>query len=132
MSQSTFLVAFGDFAAAVAAVAALVGLRFARQTVREARAEREAAKADQLYRRVERVGEILEVVSRQGTYLGGLMRLTWASDRSKLGRAMVGLADRLPACALLLSADTPKKATAAVDSARQEVRDELQRLSQQA
>lgn len=129
MSQSTILVAIGDFAAAAAAVAALVGLRFARQTVREARAERDAAQADRLYQRVERVGEIVEVVYRQGTYGRGLMRRVRAADRSRLGHAMVGLADRLPACTLLLSAETPKNAKAAAHNARQEVQNELERLS---
>jgi hypothetical protein len=49
MSADTILVAIGDMAAGVAAVAAVVGLRFARQTVREGeagRVEAEAARID--------------------------------------------------------------------------------------
>jgi hypothetical protein len=46
MSADTILVAVGDVAAGVAAVAAVIGLRFARQTVREGEAARvEAEKA---------------------------------------------------------------------------------------
>lgn len=108
-------------AAAVAAVAAVVALRFARQTVRDARAER-------LYRRVERVGQIVEDLY---TKAGAVGTELWAADRNRLGHALVGLTGRLPKCAALLGdmPETYQEATQLVSAARDEVRAELERLS---
>jgi hypothetical protein len=131
MNLSTILVAVGDLAAGVAAVAALVGLRFARQTVRDAQAAQAAGEVDRLYRRIEAAGEIIETMYRQGSYGWGFMRSVWTADRSRLGHAMVGLADRLPCCEALLDVDQPRKVHSAIEAARQEIRLELQQLGQQ-
>jgi hypothetical protein len=60
----TVVWAIGDVAAGVAAVAAVIGLRYARQTVREARAERWAGEEARLVRRLEWVGETIEHIDR--------------------------------------------------------------------
>jgi len=127
----TVLSAIGDVAAGVAAVAAVIGLRYARQTVREARAERWAAEHARLVRRLEWVGETIEHIDRlaeedqrvrpQGE--------TWRRGRNLLAQGFVGLAGVLPQTARLVDCADPYSARSMAMLAREEVAGELARLA---
>lgn len=129
----TVLSAMGDGAAGVAAVAAVIGLRYARQTVREARAERWAAEHARLNRRLEWVGETIEHIDRlaeedlrvwpQGE--------TWQRGRNLLAQGLVGLAGVLPLTARLVDCADPNSARSMAMLAREEVAGELARLARQ-
>lgn len=127
----TALSAIGDVAAGAAAVAAVIGLRYARQTVREARAERWAAEHARLVRRLEWVGETIEHIDRlaeedqrvrpQGE--------TWRRGRNLLAQGFVGLAGVLPQTARLVDCADPYSARSMAMLAREEVAGELARLA---
>ena len=127
----TVVWAIGDVAAGVAAVAAVIGLRYARQTVREARAERWAGEHARLARRLEWVGETIEHIDRlaeedqrvrpQGD--------TWRRGRSLLAQGFVGLAGLLPQTARLVDCADPTSARSMAVLAREEVAGELARLA---
>jgi hypothetical protein len=127
----TVVLAIGDVAAGVAAVAAVIGLRYARQTVREARAERWAGEHARLVRRLEWVGETIEHIDRlaeedqrvrpQGE--------SWRRGRSLLAQGFVGLAGLLPQTARLVDCADPSSARSMAMLAREEVAGELARLA---
>jgi hypothetical protein len=127
----TVVLAIGDVAAGVAAAAAVIGLRYARQTVREARAERWAGEHARLVRRLEWVGETIEHIDRlaeedqrvrpQGE--------SWRRGRSLLAQGFVGLAGLLPQTARLVDCADPSSARSMAMLAREEVAGELARLA---
>jgi hypothetical protein len=128
-AMDTVLSAIAAVAAGVAAVAAVTGLRYARQTVREARAERWAGEHARLVRRLEWVGETIEHIDRlaeedlrirpQGE--------TWRRGRSLLAQGFVGLAGLLPQTARLVDCADPYNARSMAMLAREEVAGELAR-----
>ena len=127
----TVLSAIAAVAAGVAAVAAVTGLRYARQTVREARAERWAGEHARLARRLEWVGETIEQIDRlaeedlrirpQGE--------TWRRGRNLLAQGFVGLTGLLPETARLVDCADPYSARSMAMLARDEVGGELARLA---
>jgi len=127
----TVLSAIGDVAAGVAAVAALIGLRYARQTVREARAERWAGEQARLVRRVEWVGETIEHIDRLAEEDQRIQPRgeSWRRGRSLLAQGFVGLAGLLPQTARLVDCADPSSARSMAMLAREEVAGELARLA---
>jgi hypothetical protein len=129
----TFGLVIGDVAAAVAAVAAVTGLSYARQTVREARAERIAAELARLTRRVEWVGETIEHIDRLAE---DDLRMrptgdTWRRGCHLLAQGFVGLDSRLPQTAQLVYCADPYSARSIAAVAREEVSAELARLARE-
>jgi hypothetical protein len=127
----TVLPAIGDVAAGVAAVAAVIGLRYARQTVREARAERWAGEHARLVRRLEWVGETIEHVDRLAEEDQRIRPQgeTWRRGRSLLAQGFVGLAELLPQTARLVDCADPYSARSMAMLAREEVAGQLARLA---
>jgi hypothetical protein len=127
----TVLPAIGDVAAGVAAVAAVIGLRYARQTVREARAERWAGEHARLVRRLEWVGETIEHLDRLAEEDQRIRPQgeTWRRGRSLLAQGFVGLAELLPQTARLVDCADPYSARSMAMLAREEVAGELARLA---
>jgi hypothetical protein len=121
--MDAFLAMIGDLAAGVAAVAALTGARYARQTVREARAERLEAEHVRLVRRLEWVGETIEHSRPVGE--------TWRRGRHLLAQGFVGLDNQLPRTAELTRCADPYSARSVARLAREEVGGELQRLARE-
>lgn len=132
-AMDTALSAIGDVAAAVAAVGAVIGLRYARQTVREARAERCAAEHARLVRRLEWVGETIEHVDRLAEEDQRIrpQGQTWRRGRNLLAQGFVGLAGMLPQTARLVDCADPYSARSMAMLAREEVAAELARLARQ-
>ncbi len=142
MSADTIIAAIGSAAALFAALFAYLALGKASETVREAKAarldaeqaardaaaDRREAERDRRYRRVERVGELVEDLYRKSYSVGTDI---WATDRNRLGHALVGLTDQLPRCAALMHAETPVEAAQMITDGREEVRQELERLSKE-
>jgi hypothetical protein len=127
----TFGLVIGDLAAAVAAGAALTGLSYARQTVREARAERIAAEQARLTRRVEWVGETIEHIDRlaeEDLHMRPNGE-TWRRGCRLLAQGLVGLDGRLPQTAQLVYCADPYSARSIVAAAREEIGIELGRLA---
>jgi len=127
----TVVSAIGDVAAGVAAVAAVIGLRYARQTVREARAERWAGEHARLVRRLEWVGETIEHIDRlaeedQRVWPQGE---GWQRGRNLLAQGFVGLAGLLPQTARLVDCADPRSARSMAMLAREEIAGELARLA---
>ena len=127
----TVVRAIGDVAVGVAAVAAVIGLRYARQTVREARAERWAGEEARLVRRLEWVGETIELIDRlaeedQRVRPHGE---TWCRGRNLLAQGIVGLPGLLPQTARLVDCADPNSARSMAILAREEVAGELARLA---
>jgi hypothetical protein len=129
----TFGLVIGDLAAAVAAGAALTGLSYARQTVREARAERIAAEQARLTRRVEWVGETIEHIDRLAEEDLRMRPTgeTWRRGCRLLAQGLVGLDGRLPQTAQLVYCADPYSARSIVAAAREEVGTELGRLARE-
>jgi hypothetical protein len=127
----TVLSTIGDVAAGVAAVAAVIGLRYARQTVREARAERWAGEQARLVRRLEWVGETIEHIDRLAEEDQRIRPQgeTWRRGRNLLAQGFVGLAGLLPQTARLVDCADPYSARSMAMLAREEVAGELARLA---
>ncbi len=127
----TFLMVIGDLAAGVAAIAAVTALRYARQTVLEARAERTAAEQARLTRRVEWVGEAVEHIDRlaEDDLRDRPVGQTWQRGRQLLAQGLVGLDGRLPRTAQLVSCADAYSARSITVVARDEVAAELARLA---
>jgi hypothetical protein len=127
----TFGLVIADVAAGVAAVAALTGLSYARQTVREARAERIAAEQARLTRRVEWVGETVEHIDRLADDDLHMRPNgeTWRRGCRLLAQGFVGLDGRLPQTAQLVHCADPYSARSIVAIAREEIGTELARLA---
>lgn len=129
----TLGLAISDVGAAVAAVAAVAGLAYARQTVREARAERIAGEQARLTRRVEWVGEIVEQIDRlaeEDLHMRP-MGETWRRGCRLLAQGFIGLDARLPQTARLVQCTDPYGARSIVAVAREEVAAELGRLARE-
>jgi hypothetical protein len=128
---NTVLSAIGDVAAGVAAVAAVIGVRYARQTVREARAERWAGEHARLVRRLEWVGETIEHIDRLAEDDQRIQPPgeSWRRGRSLLAQGFVGLAGLLPQTARLADCADPYSARSMAMLARDEVAGELARLA---
>lgn len=133
MAAIDVFLTIGDIAAGVAAVAALTGLYYARQTVREARAERVAAEQARLSRRVEWVGETVEHIDRlaEDDVHTRPVGETWRRGRQLLAPGFVGLDGRLPQTAKLMNCDDPYSARAIAALAREEIGTELGRLAEE-
>lgn len=129
----TVLSAIGDVAAGVAAVAAVIALRYARQTVREARAERWAAEHARLTRRLEWVGETIEHIDRLAEEDQRMRPQgeTWRRGRNLLAQGFIGLAGVLPQTVRLVDCADPYSARSMAMLAREEVAGELERLARQ-
>jgi hypothetical protein len=132
-AMDAFLSMIGDLAAGVAAVAALAGARYARQTVREARAERLDAEHVRLVRRLEWVGETIEHIDRlaeddQHSRPAGE---TWRRGRHLLAQGFVGFESQLPRTAELIRCADPYSARSIARLAREEVGSELHRLARE-
>ena len=127
----TVLPAIGDAAAGVAAVAAVIGLRYARQTVREARAERWAGEHARLARRLEWVGETIEHIDRLAEEDQRIQPPgeSWRRGRNLLAQGFVGLAGLLPQTARLADCADAYSARSMAMLAREEVAGELARLA---
>jgi hypothetical protein len=143
---NTILTAVTAFAALVTVWLAYLAFGKARETVDEARAaRREAAEAaiqaaadrrgeenDRQRRRLEHVGELVEDLfwaadlARRG---GKVAPDTWMSQRNRLGHALVGLHDRLPATTSLLDSTTAGQAFGPATQARNEIERELGKLA---
>ncbi len=123
----------GDLAAGVAAVAALTGARYARQTVREARAERLEAERVRLVRRLEWVGETIEHIDRlaEDDQHSRPVGESWRRGRHLLAQGFVGLDNQLPRTAELTHCADPYSARSIARLAREEVDGELQRLARE-
>jgi hypothetical protein len=123
----------GDLAAGVAAVAALTGARYARQTVREARAERIEAEHVRLVRRLEWVGETIEHIDRlaEDDQHARPVGETWRRGCHLLAQGFVGLDGQLPRTAELTHCADPYRARSIARLAREEVGTELQRLARE-
>jgi hypothetical protein len=121
----------GDVAAGVAAVAAVTGARYARQTVREGRAERLEAERARLVRRLEWVGETVEHIDRlaEDDQCVRPVGDGWRRGRQLLAQGFVGLDARLPRTAELVHCADPFTARSIVMHARAEVGEELRRLA---
>jgi hypothetical protein len=121
----------GDVAAGVAAVAAVTGARYARQTVREGRAERLEAERARLVRRLEWVGETVEHIDRLAEDDQRVRPVGdgWRRGRQLLAQGFVGLDARLPRTAELVDCADPFTARSIVMHARAEVGEELRRLA---
>ncbi len=131
--MDAFLSMIGDLAAGVAAVAALTGARYARQTVREARAERLEAERVRLVRRLEWVGETIEHIDRlaEDDQHSRPVGETWRRGRHLLAQGFVGLDGQLPRTAELTHCADPYSARSIARQAREEVGSELQRLARE-
>src|SRR5437660_3206059 len=90
----TVLVAIGDVAALAAAIFALLALRQASGTIREARKDRREAERNRMRDRVEHVGEILEAMASAAEDTPKRFLV----HRNRLGFALAGLRERLPKC----------------------------------
>lgn len=125
------LTMLGDVAAGTAAVAAVTGARYARQTVREARAERLEAERARLVRRLEWVGEAIEHIDRLAEDDQRIRPVGdgWRRGRQLLAQGFVGLDERLPRTAELVRCADPFTARAIVRHAREEVDEELRELA---
>jgi hypothetical protein len=143
---NTILTALTAFAALATVWLAYLAFSKARETVDEARAaRREAAEAavqaaadrrseehDRQRRRLEHVGELVEDLfwaadlARRG---GKVAPDTWISQRNRLGHALVGLHDRLPAATSLLDSATVGQAFGPATRARNEIERELGTLA---
>jgi hypothetical protein len=131
--MDAFLSMIGDLAAGIAAVAALTGARYARQTVREARAERLEAEHVRLVRRLEWVGETIEHIDRlaEDDQHSRPVGETWRRGRHLLAQGFVGLDRQLPRTAELTHCADPYSARSIARLAREEVGSELQRLARE-
>ena len=129
--MDALLTMIGDLAAGVAAVAALTGVRYARQTVREARAERLEAEHVRLVRRLEWVGETIEHIDRlaEDDQHSRPVGETWRRGRHLLAQGFVGLDSQLPRTAELTYCADPYSARSIARLAREEVGSELHRLA---
>jgi hypothetical protein len=127
----TFLTMVGDVAAGVAAVAALTGARYARQTIREARTERLDAERARLVRRLEWIGETVEHLDRLAEDDQRIRPVGegWRRGRQLLAQGFVGLEDRLPRTAELVRCADAFTARSIVMHARAELNEELRRLA---
>jgi hypothetical protein len=131
--MDAFMSMIGALAAGVAAVAALTGARYARQTVREARAERLEAEHVRLVRRLEWVGETIEHIDRlaEDDQHSRPLGETWRRGRHLLAQGFVGLDSHLPRTAELTHCADPYSARSIARLAREEVGSELQRLARE-
>jgi hypothetical protein len=131
--MDALMVMIGDLAAGVAAVAALTGARYARQTVREARAERIEAEHVRLVRRLEWVGETVEHIDRlaEDDQHSRPVGETFRRGRHLLAQGFVGLDSQLPRTAELAHCADPYSARSIARLAREEVAGELQRLARE-
>jgi hypothetical protein len=131
--MDALLAMIGDLAAGVAAVAALTGARYARQTVREARAERIEAEHVRLVRRLEWVGETIEHIDRlaEDDQHSRPVGETWRRGSHLLAQGFVGLDGQLPRTAELAHCADPYSARSIARLAREEVGTELQRLARE-
>jgi hypothetical protein len=129
----TVVWAIGDLAVGVAAVAAVIGLRYARQTVREARAERWAGEHARLVRRLEWVGETIELIDRLAEEDQRIRPQgeNWRRGRNLLAQGIVGLAGLLPQTARLADCADPSSVRSMAMLAREEIAGELARLARQ-
>lgn len=132
-AMSPFLSMIGDLAAGVAAVAAVGALRYARQTVREARAEPLEAEHARLVRRLEWVGETIEHVDRLAEDDQRIRPPgdSWRRGRHLLAQGFIGLDGRLPQTAELVHCADPYSARSIAIRAREEVGTELLRLARE-
>jgi hypothetical protein len=123
----------GDLGAGVAAVAALTGLFYARQTVREARAERVAAEQGRLARRLEWVGETIEHIDRLADDDLHMRPIgeTWRRGCRLLAQGLIGLDALLPQTMRLVNCADPYQAREIVVRAREEIGAELANLARQ-
>jgi hypothetical protein len=123
----------GDLGAGVAAVAALTGLFYARQTVREARAERIAAEQGRLARRLEWVGETIEHIDRLADDDLHMRPIgeTWRRGCRLLAQGFIGLDALLPQTAQLVYCADPYRAREITVRAREEIGSELARLARE-
>lgn len=123
----------GDLAAGVAAVSALTGLFYARQTVREARAERIAAEQGRLARRLEWVGETVEHIDRLADDDLHMRPIgeTWRRGCRLLAQGFIGLDAQLPQTAQLVYCVDPYSARSIIVVAREEIGTELARLARE-
>jgi hypothetical protein len=131
--MDAFMSMIGALAAGIAAVAALTGARYARQTVREARAERLEAEHVRLVRRLEWVGETIEHIDRlaEDDQHSRPVGETWRRGRHLLAQGFVGLDSQLPRTAELTHCADPYSARSIARLAREEVGSELQRLARE-
>src|SRR5215469_14116764 len=130
-AMDILLTMIGDVAAGVAAVAALASLRFAQQTVREARAERVEAERARLVRRVEWVGATIEHIDRlaEDDQHSRPVGEGWRRGCHLPAQGLVGLDSSLPQAAELVNCSDLYSARSFARLAREEVREELQRLA---
>jgi hypothetical protein len=128
-----FLLVIADLAAAVAAVAAVTALYFARQTILETRADRLAAEQARLSRRLEWVGETVEHIDRLAEDDVHMRPVgeTWRRGCRLLAQGLIGLQDGLPQTAQLEHCADPYTARSIIAAAREEIGTELGRLARE-
>ena len=144
------LAAIGDIGALAAAWFAFLALGRANETIKEAKAarleaeqaakeaaaerresakDRREAEKYRLRRRIEHVGEIVEVAASAAKEPHG----RWATEVNRLRQGLVGLHELLPECTgLANSANTADQVGRYVAGARNEVELQLKQLSQEA
>lgn len=123
----TIFTAIGDAAALAAALFALLALRKAAETIREAKEGRHEADRNRTRDRIEHVGEILEAMASAAKST----RYRFAVHRNRLGFALTGLRERLPKCLVLFNEVTEPSQfkNFYINAARDEINDALNSLS---
>jgi hypothetical protein len=119
---------FGDICTAIAAVAALVALMFAKLTVSDARRARQEALWDRRRQRLLFISALVDELTLSARREQGGPSVDWIGARNRLSQALTGVqpllppgSGPLPSCAEMATAATTQQVLAPVAKAHDEI-----------